>query len=74
MMVISSLFSGYVSFHPQCCKRVGPLWFLNSLGMYVGQFYVTLTQARVICEEETSVKKMLPQDCLVAKPVGHFLD
>jgi hypothetical protein len=42
--------------------------------MYVGQFYVTLTQARVICEEETSVKKMLPQDCLVAKPVGHFLD
>lgn len=43
-------------------------------GSYASQLYVSLTQARVIVEKETSVKKMFSLRWPVGKPMVHFLD
>ena len=38
----------------------------------VGQFYVNLTQAKVIIEEGDSIKKKPTEDWAVGKPAGRF--
>jgi hypothetical protein len=35
---------------------------------------VNLKKARVMIDKGASIKKMLPQDLAVGKPVGHFLN
>lgn len=40
----------------------------------LGYFFVNVPQARVICEEATSIKKMFLSDWPVGKPEGCFLD
>lgn len=44
------------------------------LFLLFGVFFASLTQARVIQEEKTSLEKMPPTDWPVRKSLGHFLD
>ena len=40
----------------------------------VGQFYVNLTQTRVILENGTSFEKVSPLDWIMGKPAVHFIN
>lgn len=41
---------------------------------FVVLFFVSLTQASVISQERTSIKKVFSLDCPLGRPVGHFPD